>query len=138
MGFFGKQFLDVLEWEDRGQEILVYKYPMEDNEIQNGAKLVIRPGQGAIFVNEGKIADVFLEPGTYTLTTQTLPLLTNLKNWSYGFKSPFKSDVYFISTRQFLDQKWGTPQPSDRTRNSSRLNQGFGTFLSGLWIRPCC
>jgi membrane protease subunit (stomatin/prohibitin family) len=111
MGFFGKQFLDILEWEDRGQEILVYKYPMEDNEIQNGGKLVVRPGQSAVFVNEGKIADVFLEPGTYTLTTQTLPILTNLKNWSYGFKSPFKSDVYFVSTRQFLDQKWGTPQP---------------------------
>lgn len=111
MGFFSKQFLDILEWEDRGQEILVYKFPMEDNEIQNGAKLVIRPGQSAVFVNEGKIADVFLEPGTYTLNTQTLPILTNLKNWSYGFKSPFKSDVYFVSTRQFLDQKWGTPKP---------------------------
>jgi membrane protease subunit (stomatin/prohibitin family) len=111
MKFIRKQFLDILEWEDRGQEILVYKYPMEDNEIQNGGKLVVRPGQGAIFVNEGKIADVFLEPGTYTLSTQTLPVLTNLKNWSFGFKSPFKSDVYFVSTRRFLDQKWGTPQP---------------------------
>ncbi len=111
MNFFKKQFLDILEWEDSGQEILVYKYPMQDNEIQNGGKLVVRPGQCAIFVNEGKIADVFLEPGTYTLTTQTLPLLTNLKSWSYGFKSPFKSDVYFISTKRFIDQKWGTPQP---------------------------
>lgn len=111
MSFFKKQFLDILEWEDSGQEILVYKYPMQDNEIQNGGKLVVRPGQCAIFVNEGKIADVFLEPGTYTLTTQTLPLLTNLKSWSYGFKSPFKSDVYFISTKRFIDQKWGTPQP---------------------------
>ena len=111
MKFIRKQFLDILEWEDRGQEILVYKYPMDDNEIQNGGKLVVRPGQGAIFVNEGKIADVFLEPGTYTLNTQTLPVMTNLKNWSFGFKSPFKSDVYFVSTKQFLDQKWGTPQP---------------------------
>ncbi len=111
MNFFRKQFLDILEWEDQGQEILVYKYPMQDNEIQNGGKLVVRPGQSAIFVNEGKIADVFLDSGTYTLTTQTLPVLTNLKNWSYGFKSPFKSDVYFISTKRFLDQKWGTPQP---------------------------
>ena len=111
MSFFKKQFLDILEWEDSGQEILVYKYPMQDNEIQNGGKLVVRPGQCAIFVNEGKIADVFLEPGTYTLTTQILPLLTNLKSWSYGFKSPFKSDVYFISTKRFIDQKWGTPQP---------------------------
>lgn len=111
MKFIRKQFLDILEWEDRGQEILVYKYPMDDNEIQNGGKLVVRPGQGAIFVNEGKIADVFLEPGTYTLNTQTLPVMTNLKNWSFGFKAPFKSDVYFVSTKQFLDQKWGTPQP---------------------------
>ncbi len=111
MSFLKKQFLDILEWEDSGQEILVYKYPMQDNEIQNGGKLVVRPGQGAIFVNEGKIADVFLEPGTFPLTTQTLPLLTNLKSWAYGFKSPFKSDVYFISTKRFIDQKWGTPQP---------------------------
>jgi membrane protease subunit (stomatin/prohibitin family) len=111
MSFFKKQFLDILEWEDAGQEILVYKYPMQDNEIQNNGKLVVRPGQCAIFVNEGKIADVFLEPGTYTLNTQTLPLLTNLKNWSYGFKSPFKSDVYYVSTKRFIDQKWGTPQP---------------------------
>ncbi len=111
MRFIRKQFLDILEWEDRGQEIMVYKYPMADNEIQNGGKLVVRPGQGAIFVNEGKIADVFLEPGTYTLNTQTLPVMTNLKNWSFGFKSPFKSDVYFVSTKRFLDQKWGTPQP---------------------------
>lgn len=111
MRFFRKQLLDILEWEDRGQETLVFKYPMADNEIQNGGKLVVRQGQCAIFVNEGKIADVFLEPGTYTLNTQTLPLLTNLKNWSYGFKSPFKSDVYYISTRVFIDQKWGTPRP---------------------------
>ncbi len=111
MSFFRKQFLDILEWEDPGQEILVYKYPMQDNEIQNGGKLVVRPGQCAIFVDQGKIADVFLESGTYTLSTQTLPLLTNLKSWSYGFKSPFKSDVYYVSTRRFIDQKWGTPQP---------------------------
>lgn len=111
MGFFRKQFLDILEWEDKGQSTLVWKYPMQDNEIQTGGKLVVRPGQSAVFVNEGKIADVFLEPGTYTLNTQTLPILTNLKSWAYGFKSPFKSDVYFISTRRFLDQRWGTPQP---------------------------
>ncbi len=111
MNFFRKQFLDIIEWEDQGQEILVYKYPMQDNEIQNGGKLVVRQGQCAIFVNEGKIADVFLKSGTYDLTTQTLPLLTNLKNWSYGFKSPFKSDVYYVSTKRFINQKWGTPQP---------------------------
>lgn len=111
MSFFRKQFLDILEWVDQGREILVYKYPMQDNEIQNGGRLVVRPGQCAIFVNEGKIADAFLEPGTYTLNTQTLPLLTNLKSWSFGFKSPFKSDVFFISTSRFIDQKWGTPQP---------------------------
>lgn len=110
MSFFRKQFLDILEWEEQGQDILVYKYPMQDNEIQNGGKLIVRPGQCAIFVDQGKIADVFLESGTYTLNTKTLPLLTNLKSWSYGFKSPFKSDVYYVSTRRFIDQKWGTPQ----------------------------
>jgi membrane protease subunit (stomatin/prohibitin family) len=111
MDFVKKQFLDIIEWEDNTQDTLVYKFPMRDNEIQNNAKLVIRPGQCAIFLDEGRIADVFTEPETYTLNTQTLPVLTNLKNWAYGFKSPFKSDVYFVNIKQFMDQKWGTPAP---------------------------
>ncbi len=111
MDFIKKQFLDVIEWEDNTEDTLVYKYPMADNEIQNNARLVVRPGQCAVFLDEGRIADIFTEPETYTLNTQTLPVLTSFKNWSYGFKSPFKSDVYFINTKQFIDRKWGTPAP---------------------------
>lgn len=111
MGFISKQFLDIIEWEDEGQDIILYKFPMEDNEIQTGAKLVVRPGQCAIFVDRGQIADVFQEPGTYSLNTSTLPVLADLLGWAYMFESPFKSDVYFVNTKQFIDQKWGTPSP---------------------------
>lgn len=111
MDFVKKQFLDIIEFEDNTQDTLVYKFPMQDNEIQNGAKLIVRPGQCAVFLNEGKIADVFTEPNTYNLTTQNLPVLADLKGWAYGFESPFKADVYFVNTKQFLDQKWGTPTP---------------------------
>jgi membrane protease subunit (stomatin/prohibitin family) len=110
MSFFSKQFIDVIHWTEPGDGILAYRYPMEDMEIQNGGQLTVRDSQMAVFVNEGQIADVF-NPGLYTLTTQTLPLLTNLKNWDKAFQSPFKSDVYFYSTRQQLDQKWGTATP---------------------------
>ena len=108
--FISKQFLDIIEWEDSSSNTLVHKFYMQDNEIQNGGKLIVRPGQAAVFVNEGQIADVFGE-GTYTLDTQNLPILGDLKGWAYGFKSPFKADVYFVSTKQFVDQKWGTPAP---------------------------
>lgn len=111
MDFVKKQFLDIIEWEDDSQDVLQYKFPMKDNEIQNGGKLIVRPGQAAVFLNEGKIADIFTEPGTYTLTTQNLPILGDLKGWAYGFNSPFKADVYFVNTKNFLDQKWGTPTP---------------------------
>jgi membrane protease subunit (stomatin/prohibitin family) len=110
MSFFSKQFIDVIHWTEPGDGILAYRYPMEDMEIQNGGQLTVRDSQMAVFVNEGKIADVF-GPGLYTLTTHTLPVLTYLKNWDKAFKSPFKSDVYFFSTRQQLDQKWGTATP---------------------------
>jgi membrane protease subunit (stomatin/prohibitin family) len=110
MSFFSKQFIDVIHWTEPGDGILAYRYPMEDMEIQNGGQLTVRDSQMAVFVNEGQIADVF-SPGLYTLTTQTLPILTYLKNWDKAFKSPFKSDVYFFSTRQQLDQKWGTATP---------------------------
>ncbi|MGE5415806.1 MAG: SPFH domain-containing protein [Acidobacteriota bacterium] len=110
MDFVKKQFLDIIQWEDDSQDVLVYKFPMQDNEIQNGGKLVVRPGQTAVFVNEGKIADVFGE-GTHNLTTQNLPVLGDLKGWAFGFESPFKADVYFVSSKQFIDQKWGTPAP---------------------------
>lgn len=110
MDFIKKQFIDVIQWTEDTDGVLAWRFPMQDMEIQNGAVLVVRPSQVAMFVNEGQIADVF-GPGTHKLTTQTLPLLTNLKNWDKLFQSPFKSDVYFFSTRQQIDQKWGTAQP---------------------------
>ena len=108
--FIRKQFIDVIQWVEAEPGILAYRYPMEDMEIQNGAQLVVRESQKAMFVNEGAVADVF-EPGTHTLTTRTLPILTNLNNWDKLFESPFKSDVYFFSLREQIDQKWGTPEP---------------------------
>ena len=110
MDFIKKQFIDVLQWTEDSDGTLAWRYPMAGMEIQNGGTLVVRESQMAVFVNEGQVADVF-GPGTYKLTTQTLPVLTYLKNWDKLFESPFKSDVYFFSTRQQVDQKWGTPQP---------------------------
>ncbi len=110
MGFFSKQFIDVIQWTETGEGILSYRFPMEDMEIQNGGKLTVRDSQLALFVNEGQIADAF-KPGLYTLNTRNLPLLTNLMNWDKAFQSPFKSDVYFYSTRLHTDQKWGTATP---------------------------
>jgi membrane protease subunit (stomatin/prohibitin family) len=110
MSFFSKQFIDVIQWTEPGEGILSYHYPMEDNEIQNGGKLTVRDSQMAVFVNEGQVADVF-GPGLYTLNTQTLPILTYLRNWDKAFKSPFKSDVFYFSTRLQTDQKWGTATP---------------------------
>ncbi len=108
--FIKKQFIDVLQWNEEVDGILSYRYPMQDFEIQNGAILNVRESQMAVFVNEGQIADVF-GPGTHKLTTQVLPLLTNLKNWDKLFDAPFKSDVYFFSTRVQTGRKWGTAQP---------------------------
>ncbi len=108
--FIKKQFIDVLQWNEETEGVLAWRFPMQDFEIQNGAILNVRESQVAVFVNEGTIADVF-GPGTHKLTTQTLPVLTNLKNWDKLFDSPFKSDVYFFSTRVQTGRKWGTPQP---------------------------
>jgi len=110
MDFIKKQFIDIIQWTEEGDGTLAWRFPMAGMEIQNGGQLVVRESQMAVFVNEGKVADVF-GPGTHKLTTQTLPVLTYLKNWDKLFESPFKSDVYFFSTRQQIDQKWGTPQP---------------------------
>jgi membrane protease subunit (stomatin/prohibitin family) len=110
VSFFSKQFVDVIQWNEEGSGVLAYRYPMQDQEIQNGASLTVRESQLAVFINEGKVADSF-GPGRYTLTTQTLPVLTSLKNWDKFFESPFKSDVYFFSTREQTDQKWGTATP---------------------------
>jgi membrane protease subunit (stomatin/prohibitin family) len=106
--FLKKQFIDVIQWTESGEGTLAYRFPMQDMEIQNGGKLTVRESQMAAFVNEGKMVDVFT-PGLYTLNTNTLPLLTNLMNWDKMFQSPFKSDVYFFSTRQQVNQRWGTP-----------------------------
>jgi membrane protease subunit (stomatin/prohibitin family) len=108
--FIKKQFIDVLQWNEETDGVLSYRFPMQDFEIQNGAILNVRESQMAVFVNEGQIADVF-GPGTHKLTTQVLPLLTNLKNWDKLFDAPFKSDVYYFSTRVQTGRKWGTAQP---------------------------
>jgi membrane protease subunit (stomatin/prohibitin family) len=108
--FASKQFIDVINYVEPEDGILSYRYPMQDMEIQNGAKLTVRESQMAAFINEGQVADVF-GPGLHTLSTQTLPILTNLRNWDKMFQSPFKSDVYFFSTRTQTNQKWGTTQP---------------------------
>ena len=129
MDFIKKQFIDILEWTEEGDGTLAWRYPMADREIQTGAQLVVRESQLALFVNEGQLADVF-GPGTHKLTTQTLPVLTYLKNWDKLFQSPFKSDVYFFSTRQQVDQKWGTPQPitiRDKEFGAVRL-RAFGNY----------
>jgi len=129
MDFIKKQFIDVIQWTEDGDGTLAWRFPMAGMEIQNGAQLVVRESQLAVFVNEGIVADVF-GPGTHKLTTQTLPVLTYLKNWDKLFESPFKSDVYFFSTRQQLDCKWGTPQPitvRDADFGAVRL-RAFGNY----------
>ena len=129
MDFIKKQFIDIITWTEDGQGTLAWRFPMRDMEIQYGASLTVRESQMAVFVNEGKIADVF-GPGMYKLTTQTIPVLTYLKNWDKLFESPFKSDVYFFSTRQRIDQRWGTPQPitiRDKDFGAVRL-RAFGNY----------
>lgn len=129
MDFIKKQFIDVIQWTEESDGTLAWRFPMQDMEIQYGATLVVRETQMAVFVNEGKVADVF-GPGTHKLITQTIPVLTYLKNWDKLFESPFKSDVYFFSTRQQVDQKWGTPQPitiRDQDFGAVRL-RAFGNY----------
>lgn len=127
--FVKKQFIDVLHWTEDQEGVLAWRYPMQDFEIQNGAQLTVRDSQMALFVNEGRAADAF-SPGLYTLNTRTLPVLTNLMNWDKLFESPFKSDVYFFSTRLQLDRKWGTPNPitiRDKEFGAVRL-RAFGIY----------
>jgi membrane protease subunit (stomatin/prohibitin family) len=104
------EFIDIVEWLDSSQNTLVHRFERHDNEIKYGAQLTVRESQKAVFVNEGKIADVF-EPGMYKLETQNVPILSTLKGWKYGFNSPFKAETYFVSTKQFTDLKWGTKNP---------------------------
>ena len=133
MAFFEKlssQFIDIIEWTESAQsDVLAYRFPRFQNEIKMGAKLIVREGQNAVVVNEGQLADVFT-PGTYTLSTQNLPILTTLMGWKYGFNSPFKAEVYFISMRQWTDRKWGTQNPimmRDSEIGPVRV-RAFGTY----------
>ena len=129
MDFIKKQFIDIIQWTESGDGTLAWRYPAQDMEIQYGGQLVVRESQIAVFVNEGQVADVF-GPGTHKLTTQTLPVLTYLKNWDKLFQSPFKSDVYYFSTRQQIDQRWGTAQPitiRDKDFGAVRL-RAFGNY----------
>jgi membrane protease subunit (stomatin/prohibitin family) len=129
MDFLKKQLIDVIDWTESDEGTLAFRYPMQDREIQTGAHLTVTESQLALFVNEGEIADLF-GPGRHQLTTKNLPLMTNLKHWDTGFNSPFKSDLYFFSTRTQLDQKWGTQQPitvRDKDYGPIRI-RAFGTF----------
>ncbi|MEM0983321.1 MAG: SPFH domain-containing protein [Planctomycetota bacterium] len=113
MGFFDKlrtELIDIIEWTDDSGDTMVYRFQRHDNEIKNGARLTVREGQAAVFINEGQLADVFT-PGMYRLETENLPILATLKGWKFGFDSPFKAEVYFVSTRRFTDLKWGTKNP---------------------------
>ncbi len=104
------QLIDVIEWTDDSRDTMVSKYDMNGKEIMMGAQLTVGESQAVVFANEGQLADVFT-PGRYELSTQNMPVMTMLKSWKYGFNSPFKSDVYFVNTRQFMDCKWGTANP---------------------------
>ncbi len=132
MGIWDKlraELIDIVEWMEDTPGVLVHRFERYQNEIKNGAKLVVREGQAAVFVNEGALADVF-KPGTYTLDTANLPILATLKGWKYGFNSPFKAEVYFVVTRQFTDLKWGTQNPvmrRDPEFGPIRL-RAFGTY----------
>jgi membrane protease subunit (stomatin/prohibitin family) len=113
MGLFDKlrhELIDIIDWTDDSGDTLVWRFPRYENEIKYGAQLVVRESQMAAFINEGKLADVF-PPGTHTLQTQNLPILSTLKGWKYGFESPFKAEVYFVSTKTMTDRKWGTKNP---------------------------
>ncbi len=132
MGIFDAirhQLIDIIEWNDDTRDTMVWRFPRYENEIKNGAKLIVRESQVAAFVSEGQLADVF-QPGTYTLETKNIPVLSTLKGWKYGFNSPFKSEVYFVSTRVFTDQKFGTKNPimlRDAEFGMVRL-RAFGNF----------
>jgi len=124
------EFIDIIEWLDYTDDTICHRFERYQNEIKNDAKLIVREGQTAVFINEGQLADVF-KPGTYTLNTQNLPILATLKGWKYGFNSPFKAEVYFVNTHLFTDEKWGTKNPI--TLNDERFGlveiRAFGTYV---------
>lgn len=121
--------LKNIEWTDDSSDLLVYKYPVSKNQINRGSALTVRESQVAIFVDKGRLADVFL-PGYYKLDTDNLPILTKLLSWKYGFETPFKSDIFFVNTKQFTNQKWGTVNPiivRDKDYGVVRI-RGFGNY----------
>jgi membrane protease subunit (stomatin/prohibitin family) len=132
MGLMSKlraELIDIVEWVDDSRHTLVWRFPRYHNQIKYGAQLIVRPGQQAIFVAEGRIADIF-DPGQYRLETKNLPLLSTLAGWKYGFDSPFMAEIYFVSTRQITDLKWGTPNPvmmRDPDFGNIRV-RAFGTY----------
>ncbi|WP_436717554.1 SPFH domain-containing protein [Roseiconus lacunae] len=132
MGLFDRlrnELIDIIEWIDDSHHTLVWRFPRYQNEIKNGAQLIVRPGQMAVLVKGGEIADVY-EPGHYELSTENMPVLSTLMGWKYGFESPFKAEVYFVSTRQITDLKWGTPNPimlRDPEFGPIRI-RAFGTY----------
>ncbi|MFA6619058.1 MAG: SPFH domain-containing protein [Candidatus Neomarinimicrobiota bacterium] len=140
MGLFSKlkaEFIDIIEFLDNSNDTIVHRFDRHQNEIKNGAKLTVREGQVAVFINEGQLADVFT-PGMYTLTTENLPVLSTLKGWKYGFNSPFKAEVYFVSTRNFTAQKWGTKNPiilSDPRFGMIEI-RAFGTYVIKISDAP--
>jgi len=138
MGFFdnlkkeaGSQWIEIIQWLDDSADTLVYRFPVYNQEIKMGAQLVVRENQNALFLNEGQAADLFT-PGTYTLSTQNMPVMSVLRGWKYGFQSPFKAEVYFFNMRMFTDLKWGTANPvmmRDKDFGAIRI-RAFGTYAT--------
>lgn len=129
-GFFKNELLEVIEWKEDNKDVLIWKFPDKDSAIKYGAQLTVRESQAAIFLNEGQIADVY-GPGRHILKTENMPVLTKLKSWKHGFDSPFKADVYFVSTRQLTNFKWGTPNPIFvKDPEAGRVEvRAFGTYF---------
>ena len=125
------ELIDVVEWLEDSPDVMVWRFARPSNEIKNGAQLIVRPGQVAVFVEQGTVADVF-QPGRHELRTENLPVLSTLRGWKYGFQSPFKAEVVFVSTRQFTNQKWGTKTPvmtRDPELGPVRL-RAYGTYIA--------
>jgi membrane protease subunit (stomatin/prohibitin family) len=141
LDFLTGEFIDVIHWTDDTRDTMVWRFERYDYAIKYGAKLTVREGQAAVFVHEGQIADVF-RPGLYMLETNNMPILTTLQHWDHGFSSPFKSEIYFVNTTRFTDQKWGTKNPiilRDPEFGPTRL-RAFGTYAMrvrdpGLFLR---
>src|SRR5215213_10033958 len=140
MSFWDKltgELVDIVEWVDDTQDTMVWRFPRYENEIKNGAQLIVRESQAAALVNEGQLADLFLYPGTFTLDTNNMPILSTLRGWKYGFESPFKAEVYFVSLKTFTGRKWGTKNPimlRDPEFGPVRL-RAFGSFAVKI-IQP--